>query len=198
MTTAAILAGGRARRLGGLDKGLLNLGGRTIVEWQLEAVREVVQRVVIVSNETGKYAALGVPVVADVVAGAGSLGGILTALSVADGESVLVLACDMPFVSAAFLDYVRHAGRDADVALPRTDEGRHPLCACYAQTCADPIRRCLEAGELRVLDVITSLRVRDITGTELSQFDPHGLLLLNVNTPDDYARALAHERRLRR
>lgn len=191
MITAAILAGGQARRLGGQDKGLLPVGGRPIIAWQLDALRGVADRVYIVANHAESYAALGVPVVADLIAGAGSLGGILTALSLADNERILVLACDMPFVTTAFLSHLRHAGQDADVALPRTADGRHPLCACYAQSCAGPIRRRLEAGKLRVQDLLDTLVVRDVSGRELSAFDPDGLLLLNVNTPADYARASA-------
>lgn len=194
MTTAAILAGGRARRLGGQDKGLLRISGRPIIEWQLEAVLGVARRVIIVANDSERYGSFGVRVVPDLVAGAGSLGGVLTALSAADEDGVLVLACDMPFVTSPFLDHLLRAGQDADVALPRTSDGRHPLCACYAQTCAAPIRRRLDAGLFRVLDLVDDLRVREIAGAELSAFDPDGLLLSNINTPDDYVRALSRGR----
>lgn len=195
MTTAAILAGGHARRFGGRDKGLLTIDGRTVIERQLDALRGVAERVFIVANHDGKYEWLGVPVVPDVVAGAGSLGGILTALTTAGEERVLVLACDMPFVTTPFLRHVLQAGQEADVALPRSADGPHPLCACYAQTCAEPIRGRIEAGALRVQDMLAAMGVREISGTELSAFDPDGLLLLNVNTPDDYARALAGPQR---
>mgnify|MGYP001226949835 CR=1 FL=1 len=194
MTTAAILAGGRARRLGGQDKGFLLVRDRPIIERQIEVLQAVADRVWIVANDEAKYAALGVPVVADLVEGAGSLGGILTALSIAGPEGALVVACDMPFLTAPFLAHLLRAGTTADVALPRTADGLHPRCACYAQTCADPIRRRLDAGRFRVLDMVATMHVREIGGTELSAFDPDGLLLLNVNTPDDLARARRQDR----
>ncbi|MCX6551538.1 MAG: molybdenum cofactor guanylyltransferase, partial [Acidobacteria bacterium] len=135
MQTAAILAGGRARRLGGLDKGRLVIGGRSILQHQVDLLRGLADRVVIVANERGRYADLGVPVVRDIVAGAGSLGGIYTAVVEAAGP-VLVLACDMPFLTAGFLTQVWDAGRDVDVAIPRSPDGYHPLCAYYAPACA--------------------------------------------------------------
>jgi molybdopterin-guanine dinucleotide biosynthesis protein A len=195
MTTAAILAGGRARRFGGRDKGLLTIDGQTIIERQLDALRGAAERVFIVANHVEQYEEFGVQAVPDVVSGAGSLGGILTALTMAGEERVLVLACDMPFVTTPFLRHVLQVGQDADVALPRSADGPHPLCACYAQTCAGPIRRRIEAGALRVQDLVATLGVREISGPELSAFDPDGQLLLNVNTPDDYARALARPQR---
>jgi molybdopterin-guanine dinucleotide biosynthesis protein A len=158
MQTAAILAGGRASRLGGLDKSRLVISGRTILERQLDALRPVAERVVIVTSDVVRYRDTGLPVVADFVPGGGSLGGIYTALRESDGP-VLVLACDMPFVTAPFLARLLDEGRGADVALPRDAGGYHPLCACYAQTCTDPIRRRLEAGTLKVVDLLGGGRV---------------------------------------
>ncbi len=76
MQTAAILAGGRARRLGGRDKSRLVVGGRTILERQLDVLRRLVPRIVIVANAPEQFADAGVPVLADAVPGCGSLGGI--------------------------------------------------------------------------------------------------------------------------
>jgi molybdenum cofactor guanylyltransferase len=188
MRTAAILAGGRARRLGGLDKSRLTIGGLTILQRQLDLLQGVADRVMVVANDPARFEGLGVPVVPDVVSGAGSLGGIYTAVTAATGP-VLVLASDMPFLTAPFLSRVFERGLDVDVALPRGPDGYHPLCASYAPACADPIRRRLEAGALKVLDLLTDVRVRELAPDELAAFDPDGLLLLNINTPDDLARA---------
>ena len=188
MQTAAILAGGRARRLGGVDKGRLLVGGRTILHRQIDLLRGLVDRVVVVTSEPDRYADLGVTVVPDAIPGSGSLGGIYTAIRAA-GTPVLVLACDMPFLTAPFLARVLEAGQDVDVALPRGPDGYHPLCACYAPACADHIRRRIEAGALKVLDLLTDVRVRELGPGDIEAFDPDGLLLLNINTPDDLARA---------
>lgn len=126
---------------------------------------------------------------ADRVPGAGALGGVYTALSEACTEQVLVLACDMPFLTAAFLEWLVAQGRVADVAVPRDRRGRHPLCASYARRVAPHFRRRIEAGALRMGEALEGLDVREIGPEELERFDREGRLLLNVNTPEDYARA---------
>jgi len=195
MQTAAILAGGRARRLGGRDKSRLVVGGRTILERQLDVLRRLVPRIVIVANAPEPFAGAGVPVLTDAVPGCGSLGGIATAVEDAGGP-VLILACDMPFVTAPFLARLIEAGREADIAIPRGLDGYQPLCANYAPSCAGPLRRRIEQGALKVVDLLADVRVRELGPDEIAPFDPDGLLLLNVNTADDLVRAqrAAHER----
>ncbi len=189
MQTAAILAGGRARRLGGRDKSRLVVGGRTILARQLDVLQRVVPRIVIVANDAEAFADAGVPVLPDAVPGGGSLGGIYTALADAGGP-VLVLACDMPFVTAPFLARVIDAGQEADIAIPRGRDGYQPLCANYAPGLRrSPSETRIERGALKVVDLLADVRVRELGPDEIAPFDPDGLLLLNVNTADDLARA---------
>jgi molybdopterin-guanine dinucleotide biosynthesis protein A len=188
MQTAAILAGGRARRLGGRDKSRIVIGGRTILARQLDVLRRLVPRIVIVANDPDAFADAGVPVLPDARPGSGSLGAIYTALADAGGP-VLVLACDMPFVTAPFLARVIEAGQDVDLAIPRGHDGYQPLCAQYAPACAGPLRRRIERGALKVVDLLGDVRVRELGPDEIQPFDADGLLLLNVNTDDDLARA---------
>src|SRR5215831_10853748 len=94
--SAAILAGGRARRFGGADKASLIVGGARIIERQLAALATVTDDVRIVSNDPARYAALGVRVIPDRIAGAGPLGGVHAALVDAAPHGVIVLACDLP------------------------------------------------------------------------------------------------------
>ena len=191
MCTAAIIAGGRARRLGGRPKGTLAFGPTSIVERQIATLRTLTDALLIVANDPAPYADLGVPTVGDDVPGAGAIGGVLTALTHASTDPVVVVACDMPFVSAAFLRYLIDAARAVDVAIPSTPSGYEPLCACYARACAPHLRRQIEAGVLKLQDVLPHLRVREVGPPEIAPFNEDGLLFCNVNTPDDYSRALA-------
>jgi molybdopterin-guanine dinucleotide biosynthesis protein A len=147
-----------------------------------------VPRIVIVANDAEDFAGAGVTVLRDAVPGGGSLGGIYTALADAGG-AVLVLACDMPFVSAPFLARVIEAGQDADIAIPRGRDGYQPLCANYGPACVGPLRRRLDRGALKLVDLLADVRVRELGPDEIAPFDPDGLLLLNINTADDLARA---------
>jgi molybdopterin-guanine dinucleotide biosynthesis protein A len=187
--TAVILAGGRARRLGGLDKSGLTVGAQTILERQLTLLRGLTAEVLIVANDKARFDAAGVPVIADHIEGAGSLGGLYTALVEAPTEQVLVIACDMPFLTRSFLARLVTLGAGVDAAVPRDARGRHPLCASYASRIAPHLKTRIDRGLLRVGDALDGLTVREIGPDELALFDPAGRLLLNVNTPDDYAAA---------
>jgi molybdopterin-guanine dinucleotide biosynthesis protein A len=97
----------------------------------------------------------------------------------------------MPFLDAPFLTYLMERGRDADAAVPRDEHGRHPLCASYARRIAGHLHGRITAGDLRVRDALVDLAVRELGPDELAPFNRDGRLLLNINTPDDYARARA-------
>jgi molybdopterin-guanine dinucleotide biosynthesis protein A len=187
--SAAILAGGRAARLGGLDKSALTVGDRSILERQLALLRDLTPHLLIVADDVARFLGAGVEVVADRVKGAGALGGLYTALVEAPTEHVLVVACDMPFLTRPFLTYLAHLDLSADAVIPRDHGGQHPLCARYATRIAPSLRTSMEAGLWKITDALGAIAVRDLGPAEIERFDPFGTLLLNVNTPDDYARA---------
>ena len=198
MWTAAILAGGQARRLGGRDKSALLVGADSILERQLAVIRTVTPHILIIGSATtaqqfatapGDKARRDVHIVEDRIAGAGALGGLYTALVEAPTEQVLVIACDMPFISAPFLTALAGFGAGVDAAVPRDGHGLHPLCASYQRRIAARVKTRIDAGELRITDALNDLEVRDVGCDELAPFDPDGRLLLNVNTPADYERA---------
>jgi molybdopterin-guanine dinucleotide biosynthesis protein A len=190
--TAAILAGGRGTRLGGVDKGALLVGGSPILERQVTVLRDLSPHVLVIVSQQTRLRRSDVSVVVDCIEGAGALGGLYTALTAAPTEQVLVIACDMPFLDAPFLTYLAACGRGVEAAVPRDRRGRHPLCASYQRSVAGRLHARIARGELRVLDALTELHVRDIGPSELAPYDPDGLLLSNVNTPQDYV--AAHER----
>ena len=191
--SAAILAGGRARRFGGADKASLVVGGTRIIERQLAALDTVADDIRIVSNDPERYATLGVRVIPDRIVGAGPIGGLHAALVDAVHHGVIVLACDLPFVTAALLEALVaefDRGEAVDVVVPRSARGLEPLCAVYAARCAETARHRIEAGNLEVRGLLNDVRVRELGPEVLAPFED-GSLFLNVNTPHDYARARA-------
>lgn len=188
--SAAILAGGRARRLGGAIKATLPVGDRSILARQLDALRALGAEPVIVTADPKPFAPYGLAVIPDRETG-GALGGLWTALASAATPHVLVLAGDLPFVRADFLAHLLSRRYDADAVVPRDADGWHPLCACYGRHMAGAIGRRLARGDYRVAGALEGWHVLAVEGPELVRFDPDGTLLLNVNTPDDYARACA-------
>ena len=165
------------------------MGAPTILERQLTVLRALTPHILIVGGDPSRGQGSGVSVVADVLPGGGALGGIYTALVEAPTEQMLVLACDIPFMTAPFLACLAARGADAEAAIPRDARGLHPLCASYARRAAPRLRARLDAGHLRVIEALADLDVVYLEADEVASFDPDGRLLLNVNTPEDYSRA---------
>jgi molybdenum cofactor guanylyltransferase len=188
---AAILAGGQARRFGGADKSALCVGPATILERQLDALGDVADRIFVVAGDPAPFEHHRLQVVPDRLPDAGALGGIYTALVEARSPHVLVVACDLPFLTAPLLARLAElAGDGYDAVVPRTRDGRQPLCAVYAQRLADTVRRQVESGHLKIQDLLGAIRLRELGPDDLARFDPDGRLFHNVNTPGDLELAL--------
>lgn len=181
----AILAGGHARRFDGRDKSALVVHGRRIRERQLEWLRAVTDRVLLVGGDPTAAVPDGLETIPDRVQGCGPLGGLDAALDAAAGDAVLLLACDMPFLTAGLLAGLLDRLEGVDAVVPRTERGYHPLCAVYGPTCRTVVRRRLDARQLRVRDLFADVRVRVIEGPDLARFGEPSLLLANVNTQAD-------------
>jgi molybdopterin-guanine dinucleotide biosynthesis protein A len=189
---AAILAGGQASRLGGRPKALLPMGDARIIDRQIEALSAAVGNgeVFIVTNEAQLYRDLGLRLVPDRVANVGALGGLATALFASPASRTIVLACDLPFVTAEFASFLAGECCGHDVAVPKTNDGYHPLCACWSREALPELERRVAAGERRIVDALAALRVREVGLHEMARFEHEaGTLLFNVNTPDEYERA---------
>jgi molybdopterin-guanine dinucleotide biosynthesis protein A len=194
MWTGAILAGGRARRLGGLNKAglVLHPSGESILDRQLSLLRRVVDRIIIIANNAQRFGAVGVPVVPDLVPDGGALGALYTAVQAAETDRALVVAGDMPFLNESLLAHLVNVGGSVDIAIPRTKRGYEPLCATYSRRSASELRRLLDERRFRLSDVagIPGLNIRVIGRDELKPFGPEEVLFFNLNTPGDYARAI--------
>lgn len=165
----------------GRDKALLPFGNGALVDRIAEAVSAAAGSVTLVGDPI-KYGRLGYPVIADTMAGAGPLAGIVTALGISHSDWNLVLACDMPDISAAFLTRLLEAAESAgpDCLLPAGPSGRlEPLCAAYHRKALPAMRRALEQDVRKVLDGLTALKV-----TVWQPPGPHPFR--NLNTPRDW------------
>jgi molybdopterin-guanine dinucleotide biosynthesis protein A len=136
-------------------------------------------------------------VVKDRAPGCGPLGGLDTALAHARYDTVVLVACDMPYVTSPLLAHlgalIHPPGETAmDAVVPRTQRGYHPLCAAYRRACHDAVIGRLAAGQLRMRGLLEDLRVRDVSRDELMEFGDPDRLLTNVNTAQDYDALLRH------
>jgi len=181
-----VLAGGAASRYGGAPKGLLEVGGRRILDRVIDSVAAVTgSPPLLVANAADAPSwRPDLKTVPDARPGFGSLGGIYTAVA-ARSEPVLCVAWDMPFVPSAFLP--ESSGR----------RGLEPLCAVYGPACRAAIERRLDKGDLKAISFHADVRVGILPLAQVRAFgggDPDELFF-NVNTPADLARAEALWRR---
>ncbi len=196
--TGVILAGGGATRFAGEPKGLERVGGRRIIDRVAGALRLVTDDLLLIANADDAATWLpGVRTERDVRGGAGALGGLHAALSHA-GQDIVLVAWDMPFVSASLLGEMRRLGEaDAlDAVLPESDGSRRgvePLCAWYSSRCLDAVEATLDGGDLRVIGFHEQVRVRRLPLERVTDFGDPSRLFANVNTRDDLADALAKD-----
>lgn len=196
----AVLAGGAARRYGGAPKGLLELGGRRILDRVVDAVVAVTgQPPLLVANAPD--AARWRPdlrTIPDVRRERGSVGGIYTAVVSGVGP-VLCVAWDMPFLTADLLNVLVTEATSGgwDAFLPESDgrRGVEPLCAVYGPACGPAIERQLERGDLRAIAFHTDVKVGTLPLERVQAFGDPDELFFNVNTPADLERAEAVWRR---
>jgi molybdopterin-guanine dinucleotide biosynthesis protein A len=185
--TAIILVGGKSRRMGA-DKAFLELDGTPLFERVLEVCREVFGRVVVVGDQTGRFAGYGLPVHPDIYPGS-ALGGLYTGLVHAETPYVFAAACDLPFPSGTVIDHLASLRHGFDAVVPKGADGYEPLFAVYSKTCLEPMRRFLEEGKVRIFDLYPELNVRYVPTKELVSLAGDDRALLNVNTPEEFARA---------
>ena len=189
--TAVIQAGGRSTRMGGEPKALMEVGNGRIVDRVVRALREVSDDLLLVTNTPELYASLGLPMVPDVFPDSGSLGGIYSGLAAAPGEAAFTVACDMPFLSPDVMRLVTSRAHEADVVAPLVDGQWETLHACYGKACLGPIEQRLRAGRFKITGFFPDVRVLAIPEAEVARWGRPEVVFMNVNTPDDLARARA-------
>lgn len=183
-----ILAGGRGRRMGGEDKGLLDLAGRLLIEYALAGLDEYHGEIFISANRNrAAYESFAYPVVTDCIGEYwGPLAGMLSGLRAMHGEWLLVLAVDYPDLprnlGARLLDAATHAG--TRIALVRCGEQAHyTLCLLHASL-ADDMGAYLQSGGRSVKGWLEG---KEFVWLEFEAGDAR---FLNLNSPDDLARFL--------
>ncbi|MBI5587613.1 MAG: molybdenum cofactor guanylyltransferase [Deltaproteobacteria bacterium] len=185
--TGAILAGGLSRRMGS-NKAFIKIDGTTIIERSVKLFREGFDDFFIVANDLLLYERLSVRVVSDIIKGAGSLGGIYTAVFHSKDDRVFVTACDMPSLD------LKSIKKTAEVTLGGFDAivpfigGRfHPMHAVYSRRCLKPVKAMIDEGNLRVNDLFERVRVKKLTEDHFKGL-PIESSVENINTREDLIR----------
>jgi molybdopterin-guanine dinucleotide biosynthesis protein A len=179
-----VLAGGQSARMG-RDKALLRYGPATLIEATASLILAVTGHAAIIGDPL-KYGQFGYPVYPDCTPGHGPMGGLQAALNLGLADWNLVLACDMPRLTAGLLSaLLDRAGSVADPQLacvaPLGEKGRfEPLCAVYHSSCLPAVERALGENRFRMRLLLSELKTVDIGKWPSAVF-------ANVNTPEDWA-----------
>jgi molybdenum cofactor guanylyltransferase len=185
--TGVVLAGGQGRRMGGVDKGWVELDGRPMIAHVLDRFAPQVGDTLINANQNlDRYAALGPPVVPDAVGGfAGPLAGLHAGLTRATRSFVVTVPCDSPFLP---LDLVARLARDleaarAELAVAKTFDQPHPVFCLVRSDVLPHLAAFLEAGGRKIDAWYATLSVVEVA------FDDEADAFRNINTIDELAAA---------
>lgn len=188
---AVVLAGGLARRMGGIDKGLVTLGGRSMIEHVIAAVRPGVDALVVNANRNADaYAALGAPFGASVVADrhAGHLGplaGLAAGIHALGTTRVLLCPCDSPFVAPALVERLAAACAEpaVDIAVAHDGERLQPVFCVVERRVLDSLEAFLASGERKIDRWYAGEAMREVDCADLAAS------FRNINTEAERAAA---------
>ncbi len=177
--TGIILAGGRSSRMG-YDKGLMRLSGICFIEHCIDALKPLVDNIIIVSNNS-EYDAFGYPRVTDRIKNAGPLAGLYSGLYHSNSENNLVLSCDVPLIKTAVLELLLDPKHNHfDVVQLKSNERTMPLIASYKKRCMHKCLELLKRDERRLQEAVKQLATKTITIDSNLEF-----YVKNINTIDE-------------
>lgn len=184
--TGLVLAGGMGRRMGSVDKGLLELHGRPLAAWVIERLRPQVDHLLISANQNiERYAAFGHPVVQDGIPDyAGPLAGLHAGLTVATTPLIATAPCDSPFLPDDLVSRLLAAltASGAGLAVARTFDQPHPVFSLCRREVLPSLTHFLSAGERKVHRWHATLEVVEVA------FDDEAGAFENINTHEELGR----------
>lgn len=187
-----VLAGGASRRMGE-EKARLMMRGEPLLARVVRLLRLAFSEVIVVGPPSLADLVPGVTVTPDTRAGQGPLAGLEAAFAATRTSLLFVVACDMPFVSPALARRMAVIALDspgADAVSLRSASGVEPLHAVYGRACQPVVTTLLDGGERSLQALLARVRVEEIAPEQRADADPAGLATVNVNTPDEWRRAL--------
>lgn len=186
LTHGYILAGGKSSRMG-IDKGLMLLNGKAIVQYVIDQMQPVVGKLVIVSNNQ-EYSKFGFEVINDLIHDIGPAGGIYSALNHSTTEKNFIISCDMPFVNSDAIRFVVKNAFQSEITIPLHHQNVEPLFGVYSKTCLPKWEELIGNGMLKMHDLIEYFNVLKLDVGINDLFA--GNIFMNINTNSDFEKAI--------
>jgi molybdopterin-guanine dinucleotide biosynthesis protein A len=181
--TAVILAGGKARRMDGEDKGLIKLNGRAMIDYIISALRPQTADIIINANRNQmQYEVYGLPVVADMLGGYfGPLAGMATGMHTTNRPYIVTVPCDSPFIPGALVETLSRALLDnqADISVAHDGTRMQPVFALLRCELLPGLLAYLDAGGRKVETWFSQQRLA------IADFPDSADTFSNLNTPED-------------
>jgi len=191
--SAIVLAGGRSARMG-QPKALLRIGASTLIERTVCELLRAFNDVVVVAapdTEAIELPALGrAAIIRDSEAYSGPADALARGLRATRHELAFACSCDLPMLRAEAASWLVSLIDDFDAVIPRVASNLQLLHAAYRRRCADALDLMHASGERRLGALVDRINACIVPETEYRLGDPDALSCFNINTPDDYARAI--------
>jgi molybdopterin-guanine dinucleotide biosynthesis protein A len=188
-----VLCGGQSKRMG-RPKAWLPFAGELMLPRVIRLLGEAVHPIVVVAALDQEVPPLPaeVAVVRDAEKGRGPLQGLAAGLNALRGhaEAAYLSSCDVPFLQPAFVRRLIDLLGDYAICVPRVGDYHHPLAAVYRLDVADAVARLLREDRLRPFFLFEAVPTRIVDAAELTDVDPTLQTLRNLNTPEDYEKAV--------
>ena len=180
-----ILAGGKSSRMG-TDKGLLLFEGKPMIQYVIEQMQPIFDKLVIVSNNP-EYAKFGLEVIPDLIKDIGPAGGIYTALNHSNTKLNFMVSCDMPFVTAAAIEFIITNTYESQIVLLENQGKIEPLFGIYSKECEGLWLQLIEQEKIKLQDMVLHFRLKTIPVEKNEIFA--ATFFKNINTEEDFNNA---------
>lgn len=191
--TAIILAGGKSSRMG-FDKQFLKFKGKYIIEMLIEQLRGMFNEIIIVTNKPDEYSQYNCILSEDEVKGFGPVAGINTGLKKSGSMYNYLIACDMPFLNADYIDFmkeqIKKQDREVDAVITKLGDWIEPFNAFYSKRLIGKAEENIRLGKRKINSLLAGSDVLYISEERAREFSPGWEMFINLNTLSDFKNAV--------
>jgi molybdopterin-guanine dinucleotide biosynthesis protein A len=188
MTSAIILAGGKGSRMGYVNKALLKANEETFLDIIIKKLRPCFHELLISVDQEDRISPIpGIKIVADKYPPGASIIGLYSGLTEMANDWGFVVACDMPLLDIALVQFMMVYIDRSDVVIPIDHNRMEPFHAFYRRSCIRPLQKMIEAGEFTILHLLDQVRTFYVDIAHLGEPDRWRRSYRNINTPEEYS-----------
>jgi molybdopterin-guanine dinucleotide biosynthesis protein A len=169
----------------GRDKAFIEIDGIPIIQRIYNIFEKIFNEIIIVTNQKDPYSGFQAKIVSDLVVDRGVLGGLYTGLFFSSHPYSFCVACDMPFLKESLIRFLMHHTDGYDVIVPKTKDGLQPLHAIYSRSCLQSIKKMIDMGKYKIIDIYPFVKTKIIEESEFINLDLTKESFININTPEE-------------